>query len=250
MSASVETVDPAETAKFASLADQWWDDDGPFRPLHRLNPTRLGFIRDCVCQEFGRDAKAADPFAGLAVLDIGCGGGLLAEPMARLGATVTGLDAVEKNVRAAASHAAEAGLRIDYQCRTAEDLAKDGQQFDVVLNMEVIEHVADRDAFVQASARLVRPGGLCIAATLNRTAKAFMMAIVGAEYVLRWLPRGTHDWRRFVRPSELDSWLRRHGLERVRLAGMRYHPLTDDWTLDAGDLEVNYLGCWRKPAAD
>ena len=248
MSAKVGTVDQSEIAKFAALADRWWDDEGPFRPLHRLNPARLRFIRDCICNHFDRDSHSPGALAGLEVLDIGCGGGLLAEPLARLGATVTGLDAAEQNVGAAARHAAEVGLEIDYQCRAAEDVAGDGRQFDVVLNMEVIEHVANRTAFIRATTKLVRPGGLCLAATLNRTAKAFLLAVVGAEYVLGWLPRGTHDWRRFVRPAELDRSLRRCGLQMVRLSGVRYHPMTDDWTLDPGDTDVNYLGCWQKPA--
>ncbi len=247
MPASVETRDSAELAKFAALADEWWAPNGPFRPLHRLNPARLQFIRDMACEHFGRDARKGEALGGLEILDIGCGGGLLAEPLARLGAFVTGSDVVERNVRAAARHAKEAGLEIDYQCRMAEDLSKSGVQFDLVLSMEVIEHVANRPSFLDATAALVRPGGLCIMATLNRTTKAFLFAIVGAEYLLRWLPRGTHDWRKFVRPHELDYALRNRGLTRVRLTGVRYHPTTDDWTLDQNDLDVNYMGCWTKP---
>ncbi len=212
------SVDPGEVAKFAALAGEWWDPAGTFAPLHRLNPARLTFIRDRIAAHAGRDPLAERPLAGLRVLDIGCGGGLLCEPMARLGAAVTGIDAAEKNVAVAAEHAAEAGLDIDYRHSTAEALAAEaraaetrsaeigagnGAGFDLVLNMEVVEHVADVAAFLQASAALVAPGGAMALATLNRTPKSFALAIVGAEYVLRWLPRGTHDWRRFLRPSEL-----------------------------------------------
>ncbi len=247
MTAFAETRDSQELAKFEALAEDWWDTSGPFRPLHRLNPTRLRFIRDTACDHFGRDPKVPPPLTGLSVLDIGCGGGLLAEPLARLGASVTGLDAVDRNIRAAAFHAHEVGLEITYQCRTAEDLADSGAQFDLVLNMEIIEHVANRPAFLKATAALVRPGGLCISSTLNRTTKAFLLAIVGAEYVLRWIPRGTHDWRRFVRPDELNRTLRGCGLRPVRLTGVRYDPYTEEWILDPADLDVNYMGCWAKP---
>lgn len=250
MTAFAETRDSRELAKFAALAEDWWDDNGPFRPLHRMNPIRLRFIRDATCRHFGRDPKRPAAFTGLSVLDIGCGGGLLTEPLARLDASVTGLDAVEPNIRAAALHAHEVGLEIAYQCQTAERLADGGRQFDLVLNMEVIEHVANRAAFLKATAALVRPGGLCIASTLNRTTKAFLLAIVGAEYLLHWIPRGTHDWRRFVRPDELDRTLRGYGLLAGHMTGVRYNPLTDDWMLDPADLEVNYMGCWAKPPND
>lgn len=247
MTAFAETRDSRELAKFAALAEDWWDTSGPFRPLHRLNPIRLRFIRDATCNHFGRDPKGPSAFAGLSVLDIGCGGGLLTEPMVRLGGSVTGLDAVDRNVKAAALHAQEAGLEIAYQCQTAEALADSGEKFDLVLNMEVIEHVANRPAFLKATAALVRPGGLCVASTLNRTTKAFLLAIVGAEYVLRWIPRGTHDWRRFVRPDELDRTLRGCGMRPGQMIGVRYDPFTDDWMLDSADLDVNYMGCWAKP---
>ena len=230
------SVDPDEVAKFAALAGEWWDPAGTFAPLHRLNPARLTFIRDRIAAHNGRDPLAERPLAGLRVLDIGCGGGLLCEPMARLGAAVTGIDAAEKNVAVAAEHAAEAGLDIDYRHSTAEALAAEalaaetragnGAGFDLVLNMEVVEHVADVAAFLQASAALVGPGGAMTLATLNRTAKSFALAIVGAEYLLRWLPRGTHDWRRFLRPSELVVYLRAAGLETRELTGVVYNPLT------------------------
>jgi 2-polyprenyl-6-hydroxyphenyl methylase/3-demethylubiquinone-9 3-methyltransferase len=235
------SVDPDEVAKFAALAGQWWDPAGKFAPLHRLNPARLTFIRDRIAAHTGRDPLAERPLAGLRVLDIGCGGGLLCEPLARLGAQVTGIDAAEQNIAVAAEHAAEAGLDIDYRHGTAEDLAEAGAGFELVLNMEVVEHVADVAAFLQASAALVAPGGAMALATLNRTPKSFALAIVGAEYVLRWLPRGTHDWRRFLRPSELVASLRAAGLETRELTGVVYNPLTGAWRLAPHDLEVNYM---------
>jgi len=235
------TVDEAETAKFAAMAEEWWDPDGKFRPLHKFNPVRLEFLRDRICQRFGRDAMGDRPLAGLGIADIGCGGGLLSEPLARLGATVTGIDAVEKNVRIAASHAETMGLSIDYRCDTVEEMAARGEAFDVVLNMEVVEHVADLGLFLAASCSLVKPGGMMVLATLNRTLKAFALAIVGAEYVLGWLPRGTHAWNKFVRPSELAAPLRRAGLEVTELAGMAYNPLRDRWAVAPRDLDVNYM---------
>ncbi len=244
------SVDPEEVAKFAALADDWWDPAGTFAPLHKLNPARLTFIRDRIAAHQGRDPLAERPLTGLRVLDIGCGGGLLCEPLTRLGAEVTGIDAAEPNVAAAARHAAEAGLDIDYRHTTAETLtaealaaeaATGGTHFDLVLNMEVVEHVADVKAFLQASAALVAPGGAMVLATLNRTPKSFAFAIVGAEYLLRWLPRGTHDWRKFLRPSELVAQLRAAGLETKELTGVTYNPLTGAWHLAARDLDVNYM---------
>ncbi len=240
------SVDPDELAKFAALAGEWWDPAGKFAPLHRLNPARLTFIRDRIAAHAGRDPLAERPLAGLRVLDIGCGGGLLCEPMARLGAAVTGIDAAEQNVAVAAEHAAEAGLDIDYRHSTAEELAAEilsgsGAGFDLVLNMEVVEHVADVAAFLQASAALVAANGAMALATLNRTPKSFALAIVGAEYLLRWLPRGTHDWRRFLRPSELVATLRAAGLETRELTGVAYDPLTGAWRLAPHDLDVNYM---------
>ena len=234
------SVDPDEIARFSALADEWWDPAGKLRALHRLNPTRLAFIRDRVAGHLGRDPLGERPLRDLGVLDIGCGGGLLAEPLARLGAAVTGIDASETNVKSAARHAAESGLEIDYRLATAEELAAAGEAFPVVLNMEVVEHVADLDSFMGASAALVAPGGVMVVATLNRTAKAFLLAIVGAEYVLGWLPRGTHDWSKFVRPSKLAHALRAGGLEVAEIAGVTYNPLSDAWRLSR-DVEVNYL---------
>jgi len=233
-------TDRAEVAKFDRLAATWWDPNGPMRPLHRLNPTRLTYVRDRICGHFGRDALARRPFAGLAVLDIGCGGGLLAEPLARLGADVTGLDAASENIRVAKAHAAEAGLRIDYRDQAAEALARTGRRFDVVLALEVVEHVPDVPAFIATAAALVQPGGAFIASTLNRTPRAFLEAIVGAEYVLRWLPRGTHDWRRFLRPAELARAVRAGGLAVRDITGMSFRPLSGEWRLGR-DTAVNYL---------
>jgi 2-polyprenyl-6-hydroxyphenyl methylase/3-demethylubiquinone-9 3-methyltransferase len=234
------SVDPAEVARFAALADDWWDPEGRFKPLHRFNPVRLGYIRDRLVGHFGRDPAALAPFEGLRVLDVGSGGGLIAEPMARLGATVTGIDATDKNVRVSALHAARSGLAIDYRCATAEELVARGERFDVVLTLEVVEHVAAVEPFVADCARLLAPGGALIAATLNRTAKAWALAIVGAEYILGWLPRGTHQWNKFVRPAELVGALRRNRLEVAALTGVRYDPLAGTWSL-SDDLAVNYM---------
>ncbi len=235
------SVDAAEVAKFAALADQWWDEEGPFRPLHRLNPVRLGFIRDQLAARFDRDIHADRPLKGLRIADIGCGGGLLSEPLARLGANVTGIDATQQNIQAASAHAAQSGLAIDYRLATAEALHDAGEQFDAVLNMEVVEHVADADVFLDAAAGLVRPGGTMLAATLNRTAKSYAFAILGAEILLRWLPRGTHDWRRFMRPSELAAGLRNANMTVTEITGVVYNPFSGRWSLDARDLDVNYM---------
>ncbi len=238
--APARSVDADEVARFAALADQWWDENGPMKPLHALNPTRIAFIRDRIAARLGRDPLGDRPLRGLGVLDIGCGGGLLAEPMARLGAEVVGIDAAAENVRTAAQHARDGGLDIDYRDATAEALAAAGERYDVVLNMEVIEHVADRDAFLAASCALVRPGGAMFAATLNRTVRSFAFAIVGAEYILRWLAPGTHDWRRFVRPAELARGMRRGGVAVREVTGVRYDPLAASWSLGR-DLSVNYM---------
>lgn len=235
------TVDEAETAKFAAMAEEWWDPKGKFAPLHKLNPVRLEFLRDRICDRFGRDPMGNKPLEGLSLADVGCGGGLLSEPMTRLGATVTGIDAGEKNIRIATAHAETVGVEIDYRCDTVEAMAARGEAYDVVLNMEVVEHVADVALFLEASAALVKPGGLMFVATLNRTIKAYGLAIVGAEYVLGWLPRGTHDWNKFVRPSELAAPLRRAGLEMTEITGVAYNPLKDKWSLAPKDLDVNYM---------
>jgi 2-polyprenyl-6-hydroxyphenyl methylase/3-demethylubiquinone-9 3-methyltransferase len=242
------TVDPVEVAKFERMAAEWWDADGPFGPLHKLNPARLGYVRDRICAEFNRDPKLGRPFAGLRIVDIGCGGGLIAEPMARLGATVTGIDPAAANIEVARLHAAQGRLAIDYRAMSAEALAAAGPNFDVVLALEVIEHVTDRDAFLVACAALMKPGGLLILATINRTAKAFALAIVGAEYLLRWLPRGTHHYEQLVRPAELAAAIDRAGLVVRDRTGITYNPLTDRWSR-SGDLGVNYMMAATKPAA-
>ena len=234
------TVDPDEIARFAVHSASWWDPAGSFSPLHRLNPARLRFIRDELIGHFRRDARALSPFAGLTLCDIGCGGGLIAEPMARLGLQVTAIDADAEAIAVARTHAEATGLAIDYRAATAELLAQEQQRFDVVLALELIEHVADPDALLAACAALVKPGGAFIGATLNRTPQSWALAIAGAEYVLRWLPRGTHDWRRFLRPSEFVLGLRRAGLTPTRLKGMRYRLAGGDWAL-CDDLSVNYL---------
>lgn len=234
------TADPAELDRFAREADAWWDLDGSFAALHRLNPTRLGFIRSELLTHFGGDAGLLRPFAGRSLLDIGCGGGLVAEPMARLGFSVTGIDAEREAVGIAQAHAATAGLAIDYRVGTAEGLAAEGKDFDVVLALEVVEHVADLDLFFESVGRLARPGGALIAATLNRTARSFALAILGAEYLLRWLPRGTHDWRKFRRPSEIVLGLARNGIVATRLAGTTYDPAVGSWSLSR-NLDVNYM---------
>jgi 2-polyprenyl-6-hydroxyphenyl methylase/3-demethylubiquinone-9 3-methyltransferase len=239
MSAST-TVAPDEVAKFSAIADEWWDPAGKFQQLHNLNPERIRFIRDRLAARFGRDIKAKRPFHGLTLLDIGCGGGLIAEPMARLGFTVTGIDAAAENIAVARVHAERMGLAIDYRAASPEELAARGRTFDVVLALEVVEHVADVNAFLAAAAALVAPGGALIAATINRTLKAFALAKVGAEYILRWLPAGTHDWSKFVRPSELAHGLRAGGLQVNAVSGLGYDVLGDAWKLN-DDLDVNYL---------
>ena len=236
------SIDPGELEKFRAMAEEWWDPDGKFRPLHKLNPVRLKYIRDQSCAHFDRDTASLTPLSGLTVLDVGCGGGLLCEPLARLGATVTGIDAVARNIEIARVHAEAASLSIDYQTGTVEALVEAGRQFDIVLNMEVVEHVADVEGFLRACGAAVGGGGLMIFSTLNRTAKAFALAIVGGEYILRWLPRGTHDWRKFVRPSELTRGLAGGGIDVTDLTGVVYSPLTDQWSLNRRDLDVNYMG--------
>lgn len=240
VTAAKSTIDAGEVARFSALAAEWWNPHGKFGVLHKFNPVRLGFIRDEAVKHFGRDANAVRPFEGLRLLDIGCGGGLLSEPMARLGFDVVGADASEKNIKTASVHAAEVGLLIDYRATTAEALAAAGERFDAILNMEVIEHVADLDLFLTSCASMLKPGGLMFVATINRTAKAFALAIVGAEYVLGWLPRGTHQWDRFVTPEELARYVTAAGLAAPVFKGLSYDPLKDTWSL-SDDTDVNYL---------
>jgi 2-polyprenyl-6-hydroxyphenyl methylase/3-demethylubiquinone-9 3-methyltransferase len=238
--ATASSVDQAEVARFSALAADWWNPHGKFKPLHRFNPVRLGFLRDRLIGHFRRDPSAARTLSGLSLLDIGCGGGLLAEPLTRLGARVTGIDASTTTVAVAKLHAEQMGLAIDYRSATAEALAAAGESFDAVLAMEVVEHVADRVAFLRTTAELVKPGGILVVATLNRTSKAYALAIFGAEYVLGWLPRGTHDWRKFVKPEELTAELTAAGLTVSETSGVSYNPLTSRWSL-SGDTSVNYM---------
>ena len=235
------TVDDAEVARFSAIAAEWWSPTGKFKPLHRFNPVRIAYIRDALCRRFGRDAQAERPLEGLRIVDIGCGGGLIAEPLARLGATMIGIDASERNIKTAAVHAREGRLVIDYRNTTAEALVAAGESFDAVLALEVIEHVADVPLFIACCADLVKPGGQLFLATLNRTPKSYLLAIVGAEYVLRWLPRGTHDWKRFQKPSDLAAAFRSRGLAVRDLSGVVYSPLSDSFHLDPRDISVNYL---------
>ena len=235
------TVDPAEIERFSRIAGEWWDPAGKFAPLHRLNPVRIGYIRDRAAAHWKRDALSGVPLHGLSLLDIGCGGGLLSEPMARLGARVTGVDAAPRNVAVAALHAEKQGLEIDYRQGAAEALAESGSQFDIVLALEIVEHVADAALFLKSCGGLVKPGGLLFLSTLNRTAKAWALAIAGGEYILRWLPRGTHDWRRFLKPSEVVNGLSAGGIEAQEIVGVVYSPLSRAWSLNKSDLDVNYM---------
>lgn len=236
------SIDPMEVARFSAQAAHWWDPKGPFRPLHKFNPARIAYIRDQICSHFGRDARAPVPLKGLRLLDIGCGGGLVCEPMARLGAVVTGADASYENIGIASAHALAQGLGVTYLNRSAEQLAAAGEQFDIILNLEVIEHVADRSAFLAACAQMLKPDGVMVLATLNRTLKAYALAVLGAEYILGWLPRGTHDWDKFITPEDLGALLAAHGLSITRRTGVSYQILTGQWALGT-DMDVNYMLC-------
>jgi 2-polyprenyl-6-hydroxyphenyl methylase / 3-demethylubiquinone-9 3-methyltransferase len=241
---SGSTVDHDEIAKFSAMADAWWDPRGAFRPLHDLNPIRIGYIRDQIAAHWPERQQAqasTQPLTGIRMVDIGCGGGLLSEPLARMGATMLGIDASEKNIAIASTHAASSGIAVEYRATTAEDLAAQGAQFDVVCALEIIEHVANTDAFMAALSQLVRPGGLVFLSTLNRTIKSYGMAIIGAEYVLRMLPRGTHEWKKFIRPSELVQLQQRHGLTLKDQRGLVLNPWKWEWQLSAQDLDVNYM---------
>jgi 2-polyprenyl-6-hydroxyphenyl methylase/3-demethylubiquinone-9 3-methyltransferase len=240
------TVDAAEVAHFARIADEWWDPKGPMMPLHRLMPTRMAYIRERLAGHFGKAADAPKALSGLRILDIGCGGGLVGEALVRMGADVVGIDPAEENVRAARLHAEEAGLAVDYRATTAEALAASGARFDAVLALEVVEHVADVGLFVKSSAALVRDGGMAIFSTINRTPLAYALMIVGVEYVLRWLPRGTHHYRKFVTPEELTAAFRAAGMEVDHTAGVRYNPVNEVFRLTR-DLSVNYFASARKP---
>jgi len=241
MQNSPTTVDPAEVAKFEAMAAEWWDPEGKFKPLHMLNPTRLDYITTQIAAEFARDLTQPQPFKGLRILDIGCGGGLLSEPMARLGATIIGADAASGNIPVAQLHAAQQDLQIDYRHTTAEALAEAGETFDAILNMEVVEHVPDPKTYLAACKTLLKPGGLMVCSTLNRTPKSFLVAIIGAEHIMRWLPRGTHDWSKFITPDELCKLLSEAGLEVVDRKGFVFNPVSWAWRISDRDLSVNYV---------
>lgn len=241
------TIDQAEVARFSRISEQWWDSRGPMAALHKFNPIRLGYIRDRAVAHFDRDPKRLDGLAGLRFLDIGCGGGILAEPLARLGATVVGIDPSDSNIAVARHHAAQSGLAVDYRNTSAEALAEAGEKFDAVLAMEVVEHVTDVGLFVDIAAGMVKPDGLFFVATLNRTVKSFALAIVGAEYILRWLPRGTHQWDKFVTPNELEIAIAQSGMHITGETGVVYNLLADRWQL-SGDMDVNYMVVAEKAA--
>jgi 2-polyprenyl-6-hydroxyphenyl methylase/3-demethylubiquinone-9 3-methyltransferase len=240
------TIDQSEVDRFSAMASEWWEPTGKFKPLHKFNPVRLGYIRDRAAAHFGRDPKAEKPLEGLRLLDIGCGGGLLSEPMARMGADVIGADASETNIEVAKIHAARSGVKVDYRAVTAEALSEAGERFDIILNMEVVEHVADVDLFITSCASMVKPGGLMFVATINRTMKAAALAIFGAEYVLRWLPRGTHQYEKLVRPEEIEKPLGLSGMKILDRTGVFYSPLTDRWNLSR-DMDVNYMVLAARP---
>ena len=246
--AAGSTIDRSEVDRFSRMAREWWNPAGKFKPLHKFNPVRLAYIRDQVCSRFGRDKRDPKPFAGLRLLDIGCGGGLLCEPMARLGAEVVGADASEMNIQVAKLHAEQSGLAIDYRATTAEALAEAGETFDIVLNMEVVEHVADVDVFMEATARMVRPGGLMFVATINRTRKAQALAIFMAERVLGWLPKGTHDYDKLVRPEEIAAPLERANMHIVDRTGVAYNVFQDCWE-QVADMDVNYMVLATRPGS-
>ncbi len=237
---SASTINQDEVAQFASIAKEWWDPNGKFRPLHKINPIRLSYIRENIIEHFSVDGKMAKPFLDIEMIDIGCGGGLLCEPMARLGAKITGIDASKRNIQIAKAHAKSSNLKINYQASTAEDLAKAGKQYDVVLNMEVVEHVNNVPLYLKSCAKLVKPGGLMFISTINRTAKAFALAIIGAEYILNWLPKGTHSYDKFLTPKEISTMLERENMKIIDRCGVVYSPLKDQWR-QSRDMSVNYM---------
>ena len=245
--ASEPTLDPAEVRRFDALSAEWWDPNGPMRALHRLGPTRMAFVRDAAVRHFGLAGGGLKPLTGLTALDIGCGAGLVAEPLARLGASVTAIDPAEATIRIAAAHAADQRLAIDYRAVRAEDLVADCRTFDLVTCLEVIEHVPDVRAFLAVAVKLVRPGGLLVASTLNRTLKSYALGIVAAEYILRWAPVGAHQWDRFITPDELKAHFKAVGLVAPKVSGMVYSPFNDTWSLSADDFDINYLAAAARP---
>ena len=237
----INTIDPKEVAKFEAMATEWWDTDGKFKPLHMLNPTRLDYIVEQIAAEFARNLSIKNPFKDLRILDIGCGGGLLSEPMARLGATVVGADAAERNIPVAQIHAEQSGLKIDYRHTSAEAIVQTGETFDVILNMEVVEHVADPLGFLTACKDLLKPNGLMLCSTINRNPKSYLMAIIGAEHIMRWLPKGTHEWDKFITPDELFELIESAGLNPVDRKGFVFNPFKWSWSISDKDLSVNYV---------
>ncbi len=237
----INTIDPKEVAKFEAMATEWWDTDGKFKPLHMLNPTRLDYIVEQIAAEFARNLSIKNPFKDLRILDIGCGGGLLSEPMARLGATVVGADAAERNIPVAQIHAEQSGLEIDYRHTSAEAIVQTGETFDVILNMEVVEHVADPLGFLTACKDLLKPNGLMLCSTINRNPKSYLMAIIGAEHIMRWLPKGTHEWDKFITPDELFELIKSAGLNPVDRKGFVFNPFKWSWSISDKDLSVNYV---------
>lgn len=244
--AAKTTIDQSEVDRFSAMAAEWWDPTGKFRPLHKFNPVRIAYIRDKVTEHFGRDPKSHRPLEGLRLLDIGCGGGLLSEPMARMGANVLGADASEKNIGIAKAHAEQSGVIVDYRAVTAEALAADDEKFDILLNMEVVEHVSDVPFFIETCATMVKPGGLMFVATINRTFKAAALAIVAAENILRWLPRGTHQYEKLVRPEEIEGPLNSAGMQVIARTGVFFNPLQNQWNLSR-DMDVNYMLLATRP---
>ena len=247
MSEQATTIDDAEVARFSAIAAEWWSPTGKFRPLHKFNPVRLAYIKEQVCQHFKLDPSKPKPFKGLRILDIGCGGGLLCEPMSRLGAEIVGADASETNIEVAKIHAEQTGVTVDYRATTSEALAAEGEQFDIILNMEVVEHVADVDLFMASCCEMVKPSGLMFIATINRTAKARMLAIFMAEKVLRWLPVGTHEFEKLVKPEELEEAFTKGGMSLLDESGVTYNPVLDRWS-KSKDMDVNYMMLATKPA--
>lgn len=236
------TIDPKEVAKFSAMADEWWDETGKFKPLHKFNPIRIAYIKDKLTHHFA----AKDSLQGIEILDVGCGGGLMCEPLAQMGAQMTGIDASEKNIHIADIHAKKSNLTIDYKATSSEQLAKENKQYDVVLALEIIEHVADVQAFVESCAKLVKPGGLLFIATLNRTAKSLLLAKFAVEYVLRWVPAGTHDWKKFLKPSEINFFADQSGVNLSEIMGFSYNVLKDTWSMNAKDLSINYMMVFDK----